>query len=119
MKIELRHNATEKETQAAICEYLTLRGIVFSVTDAARFRTKAGHVHYSKVTEGWPDIVAVLPLGGWADGAVGAFWGIEVKSATGKLREAQTAMHDKLRKAGALVLVARSVQDVIDFLDNN
>lgn len=60
----------------------------------------------SKVSAGWPDISGVLPPAGRA-------FFIECKSARGRLRPGQQALLEKLAAAGALVIVARSLDEVI------
>ncbi len=42
---------------------------------------------------------------------------IEVKAGREKLSDAQTERHDALRRAGARVAVARSIQDVVECLN--
>ena len=95
-------SATEKQIQAAICEYLALRGIVFAVTDAAIVRTDRGA--RQRVTTGWFDVTACVG---------GRFVGIEVKTASGRVRASQAELHERVKKAGGLVIVARSVDDVM------
>ncbi len=60
-------------------------------------------------TEGLPDIIAVLPPNG-------RFLGLEVKSATGRLREAQERFRDQLEASGGIYVVVRSVEDVEKWL---
>ena len=56
---------------------------------------------------GWPDIT------GCADGR---FIALEVKSAKGRVRKAQTTVLDALRAAGGVVGVVRSVEDAARLL---
>jgi hypothetical protein len=93
----------EKDVQRSICEYLKLRRIPYTVTDAGR-HVKQGVKARSKVTEFWPDVTAILP-GGRA-------LLIECKSETGKASEGQAAMIEQLRKQGAIAIIARSASDV-------
>lgn len=66
--------------------------------------------HWIKLAKpGTPDRFAILP------GGVVLF--IEVKIREGRLSPEQIERHAELRKAGAVVLVARSVDEVIKFLD--
>lgn len=60
-------------------------------------------------TEGLPDIIAVVPPSG-------RFLGLEVKSATGRLREAQKLFRDQLEASGGIYRVVRSVEDTIAVL---
>jgi len=54
---------------------------------------------------GCPDLIGFLAPSG-------RFLGIEVKAANGRLRPAQEAFRDALKRAGGLYIVARSVDDV-------
>lgn len=95
----------EADIQRTICDWLRLTGIPFSVTDASITFGKDGKPRRKVNTEGWPDITACLPGG--------RFWAIETKTAKGKLRPAQKAVLDNLVKAGALITIARSLEDVV------
>lgn len=101
------NTATEAAIQKAICEYLTAKRIVFSVTDSSLYFDNGKPRRKVKV-DGFPDITVVAPGG--------KFLGIEVKSHSGKVRPAQAEMHERIRKAGGAVIVARSVRDVEDWL---
>lgn len=109
---ETRWHASEKEIQQCICDWLTLQKIPFSVTDAARFKTRTGRVHYNSATIGWPDIVICLP-------PHGRFLGLEVKNYRGRVRDEQTVTHERLKQAGGLVYVVRSVDEVIAILEQS
>jgi hypothetical protein len=100
------NTATEAQVQKAICEFLSARRIVFSVTDSSLYFDNGKPRRKVKV-DGFPDITVVAPGG--------RFLGIECKSHSGKLRPAQTAMHEQIRKAGGVVIVARCVRDVEDW----
>lgn len=61
-------------------------------------------------------------LPGWPD--MGIVWNtrtyyIELKTAAGKLSEAQKERHAQLRAAGAPVAVCRSLEDVLYFLETH
>lgn len=56
--------------------------------------------------KGCPDIIGQLPGG--------RFFGVEAKSATGKSSEDQTEFRETSNEGGGLVLVARSVDDVLE-----
>lgn len=101
-----QQTAPEAAIQAAICEWLDLRLIPYSVTDASRVFGRDGQPRRSKVNKSWPDISGVLPPSGRA-------LYIECKSATGRFQPGQKQMLARLRAAGALVIVARSLDDVI------
>jgi hypothetical protein len=57
--------------------------------------------------EGTPDIICILP-------PFGRLVGIEVKAQGGKLRPAQEAWAANARRAGALVLCVRSIEDLVE-----
>ncbi len=59
---------------------------------------------------GRPDIVACIE---------GKFVGIEVKKPGGIVSPAQEKQGLKIQKSGGLFLIAYSLDDVINFLDNN
>lgn len=96
----------EKAIQRAICEWLTLAEIPWTVTDAAHVTINGVTRGRAKICPGWPDITAVLA-------PEGVMLAIEVKSATGKLRADQEAILGQLKAAGAVVVVARSIENVV------
>lgn len=98
--------ATEAQIQRTITDWLTIADIPFTVTDAAHVTIQGVTRGRSKIRTGWPDITACLP----PDGTLLA---IEVKSAKGKLRLDQEAVLGQLEEAGAVVVVARSLDDVV------
>lgn len=55
---------------------------------------------------GTPDVLAILP-------PAGRLAGIELKSRKGRLRESQVAWQATARRAGALIIVARSLNEVV------
>lgn len=98
--------APERQVQQAIVDYLTVQGIPFAVTDAAEAFNRRGQ-RVRRVTPGWPDITA----------CDGEFLAIECKRAEGgKLSPLQAETLNRLHQRGALVVVARSVDDVIELL---
>lgn len=99
--------ATEAQIQRTITDWLTIAGIPFTVTDAAHVTIQGVTRGRSKIRTGWPDITACLP----PDGTLLA---IECKSARGKLRPEQVETIAQLQDAGALTVVARSVEDVTE-----
>ena len=84
-------------------KYLAIRGIPHARTNAGR----KGGVHLAP--EGWPDIVVCYK---------GRFVAIECKRPGGKMRKAQDIMLHELVMNGALVIVAESVRDVANSLDD-
>lgn len=96
---------SEKVIQAAICDYLSWKGYCFAITDRSRHWGKDGRVRPSRISmPGYPDISLVV-------NSKAVF--IEVKSAKGRLSPEQRECHDTLRRNGATVFVARSVDEVI------
>lgn len=102
----LRAGALERHVQQAIVNYLTAQKIPFAVTDAAEAYNRRGQ-RIRRVTPGWPDITACDR----------EFIAIECKRAGGgMLSNEQAQMLNRLHQHGALVVVARSVDDVIALL---
>lgn len=99
----------ESHVQRSICEVLDLHGIIYSETDASRAFGKDGKVRRSKVRKDWPDISGVLPGGR-------AIY-IECKTLTGRASAGQLAMLEKLRKQGAIAVIARSGHEVHELLN--
>lgn len=99
--------AKEADIQKAICDLLDYMRVPNSPTDAARVWSKSGEVRRSKVKPGWPDISATLSFGPQR----GRSLYIETKSARGGFQPGQKETHAELRRAGALVLVPRSLPD--------
>lgn len=106
----LRESATEAEIQSAIIGYLQTQRIPHSITNAQRSYNHKGQI-VRRIQTGWPDITACWP-------SEGLFLGIEVKTAKGKLKPEQAITLHALYMAGALVVVARSVDDVIQVLQS-
>ncbi len=105
MKIKV----SEKEIQHAILDYLRIRGYLCKRNNAGMsFGQHNGKKWAIKIGEpGWPDIEGITKDG--------LYFGIEVKSATGKLEESQKAIGKKIGSmGGARWFVARSVGDVIE-----
>lgn len=105
----------EKDIQREIVGYLKKIGIVFSVTNADRSFRKNGMPRTSKVKKGWPDITALLPVV-INNKPVAISFGIEVKTKTGRLREHQVLTKNEMERDGGIYLVARSREDVRDYL---
>lgn len=103
--------ATEAQIQRTITDWLTLAGIPYTVTDAAHVTINDVTRGRAKIRRGWPDVTACLP----PDGTLLA---IECKSARGKLRLDQEAILEQLGEAGAAVVVARSLEDVVNEIEN-
>jgi hypothetical protein len=99
----------EAVVQARIVAYLAAREIVFTVSDASRPFGPDGKPRPSRCRRGWPDICGCLPGG--------RFFGIEVKSACGRLRPAQIGVLRAIAAAGGLALVARRLETVMRVLE--
>lgn len=110
-----RKHETEAQIQKAICQYLAAQRIPHSVTDATESFNRNGQ-RVRRVRRGWPDVVGCIPTR-IAGNNGGAFLAIECKSAKGRLRPDQARTLHELYQAGALVCVARSVDDVIEMLE--
>ena len=104
----LRDKATEAEIQDAIVGWLKEQKIPHTVSEAKRSYNEKGQL-VRRIKPGWPDITGCLPY-------AGQFIGIECKSAKGRLRPDQARTLYGLYNAGALVVVARSVEDVAQLL---
>lgn len=97
---------TEAIVQAEICQWLRLHGIPHTVSDATLSYNAKGQ-RVVRVSEGWPDITAVLRA------HRGRMLAIECKHAAGGvLRYEQALTLSALESAGALVVIARSIDDV-------
>lgn len=100
--------STEKETQKAILELLTLYKIFHWRNNSGAYKTASGgFVRFG--FPGSPDIIAVLPPDG-------IFLGIEVKDEKKYLTPSQKEFKERLEESGGPFILARSVDDVIDFL---
>jgi hypothetical protein len=75
-------------------------------------RQNAGRGRYNQhlAPPGTPDLLVLLPGGR-------TVWN-EIKTAERKLRAEQAATHDRLRELGQVVMTARGIEDVADFLDS-
>jgi|SRR6185437_11471516 len=96
----------ESAIQAAICDYLTLKGYFFSRTNnnATYDKTRAAFRALPKYTRrGWPDICLINR---------GIFYGIEVKAETGRLSDDQKLIGDYIERNGGRYVVARSIDDL-------
>lgn len=95
--------ASEAEIQATILEWLRFKGIPHTITEAKRSFNEHGQL-VRRIARGWPDVTGCYQ---------GRMLALEVKSAIGKLRQDQAAVLHALWQAGALVVIARSLDDVI------
>jgi hypothetical protein len=98
--------AKETEVQAAICDYLALKGYLFSRTNNAPIYDtgrKAFRALPKYTRKGWPDICLIKG---------GKFYGIEVKSEVGRLSPEQEELGRDIIENGGMYVVARSIDDV-------
>ena len=97
----------ESEVQKAIIEYLHLMKIWNYRNNSGALKTERGHfVRFG--AKGSPDIICVID---------GQYVGIECKSHSGRQSEHQKAFQEGLEEHGGAYCLARSVDDVIEFLD--
>ncbi len=106
----------EKDIQKQITSYLTLKGVPFAVTNAERVWNPQGFVRKSKVSPDHPDLSATLPI--FVNNVrIGLSFYIEVKTPTGSIRDGQKIKLRELSNAGALCVLARSLEEVIDVVE--
>jgi hypothetical protein len=104
-----RPRILESDILALICDYLAAHRIPFARTDATESFNRKGQ-RVCRVASGWPDVTACQP-------STGRLCGIECKRAIGgTLSFEQAVCLESLWKAGALVIVARSLDAVIELL---
>ena len=99
--------STEKTTQAAILQYLDLRGVFHYRQNSGGMPTRGGgFIRFG--TPGAPDIVCVMQ---------GRYIGIEVKDIKGRLSDNQKRFQESLEAAGGIYLIARDVDEVIKYIE--
>lgn len=104
----------EKNTQAAIEEYLLYKGYTVWRLNSGVFSVPNENGTYRKIRgleKGTPDL-QIMHLD--SDLNLGITEFIEVKSKKGKLNENQKKMHVKLRKMGFQVYVIRSIDEAME-----
>lgn len=110
----------ERMAQVQVVSYLRRAlpdgNVVFSIVneqkgDGDKYqRARFGNARKaSGVVTGVPDLCVIAP-------GYPVVW-IEMKSAVGRLSDMQRHIHDKLRKAGQIVGVARSIEDAVAIMD--
>lgn len=92
----------EAEIQAAILDYLRLKGHFFWRNNSGAFKTERGGF-YRVGTPGAPDIIGCVD---------GKFVGLEVKTAKGKLSDEQELFAHSLGAINGQYHVVRSIDDV-------
>jgi len=101
--------ARERDIINACINYLTLRGyeVLRNNTGLIVLRNPDGKKRAIRIGfKGSPDIIACSPEG--------RFVAIECKTVKNKLTPFQEAFLERLRKKNAIVIVARSVEDLIN-----
>lgn len=103
-------NAVEHEVQSAILEYLRLKKIPHTITESKRSFNQRGQL-VRRINPGWPDITACHPV-------TGQLIAIECKRAIGgSLSFDQAVTLEGLFQCGALVVVARSIDEVATLIE--
>lgn len=95
--------STEKATQAAILDYLTLKRVFHWRNNTGAFKDARGGF-YRFGTPGSPDIFALED---------GKLYGIEVKDTKGRLNDNQKLFETTFERAGGTYIIARSLDDVM------
>lgn len=108
---EMMRRRTESQVQAEITAYLRKSGRPYTITDATVSLNAKGQ-RVMRVAEGWPDVTTITKDG--------RLFAIECKRPYGGvLRYEQAVCLDKLRAWGAVICIARGVEDVIVVDDNS
>lgn len=95
---------SENDIQRVILDWLEIHKIFHFRNNVGAFKTERGGFYRFGV-KGQTDIVCVVN---------GIYVGVEVKNATGKMKENQEAFRIALTKAGGIYILARSLDDVIE-----
>ena len=103
----LRTKSTEKATQAAIIDYLTLKRHLFWRQNSGAFKDSKGHFYRFASMAGLPDIFCFKDS---------VLYGIEVKDIKGVLNKNQKDFADKFISAGGKYIIARELEDIVSFL---
>lgn len=69
-------------------------------------RIRGAKLKRAGLTPGWPDIQLIAKDG--------RYYGVEVKTPTGRLSQAQRSLHKRLEDNGCQVVVVRSVEEAMD-----
>ncbi len=96
----------ETELAKAIRDALTALGLVVWREQCGKVPVKRGYMHLAP--EGTPDLVGYLPGG--------RLLGLEIKTARGKERPAQTEWLARAKAAGCCVATVRSVEEAVAFV---
>lgn len=102
----------ERAIQNEICAYLKLRGAFVFIHDSVGiFDARKGIFRANKSPHRIRGVADVLGI------YKGRPLAVEVKTKTGKVSEHQRSFLESWQQAGGLGMVARSLEDVIDFLN--
>jgi len=106
-------DATERAIQAAIIDavHLLYRNnprVKWHRNNVGSWVDRQGHRVVYGLGDGSPDLILCVR---------GRFVGLEVKTKTGKLSEAQEAWHREWREAGAIVEVVRSPLEAVEVVN--
>ena len=118
-RAEHKGHDSERELQAAVCEWMDVQGVTYFAIPNGQYRP--GQRPEVGMQAGVPDLCIPQPSSIWGDGAdkarypemAGALY-IELKTKTGRLRDEQIEWLDRLTDAGNACTVCRSIDDVID-----
>ena len=105
-------SASEAQIHAAVvayCHRAMRPGVVVhhSPNEGKRTRWEGAQLKRTGVMAGWPDLTFI------ADGRA---YGLELKTAKGRLTPPQAIAHDRLKEAGMKVEIARSVEEAVAVL---
>ena len=109
----------ERDIQRSIVQYLESLGACVIRINSGAVKTEGRFTRFNSLL-GCPDLIACFPEVIWRESRFATesrFVGVEVKRTSGKVTPLQAKAHDKLAQAGALVIVARSVEDVREVLE--
>lgn len=95
---------SEQAIQKQILDYLRFRKILAWKNPSVGVYVRARNTYIPSTNRGSADILGILPGG--------RLIAVEVKKSSGRLSSHQELWLDQVRAAGALTVVARSVEDV-------
>lgn len=101
---------TANDLTKQILQYLGLVGVLAWRSNAGRFEDSKGIRRLWAAPTGSGDILAVMPPDG-------RFLSIEVKVGKDRVRDSQRDWIEQVRRRGGRAIVARSLQDVIDVVE--
>lgn len=106
MKLKRKRSEPELVLQTAIVDFLKTilkRNILMTAfPSGGGGRIRGGKLKRAGLVAGWPDIQIIYK---------GMYYGLEIKTSTGKLSSAQQKIHAKLKSMGSQVAVIRSIED--------